>query len=57
MEDLNLDGRVHFVDNIRNIRQLSWAALNNNTKIDVAVELHMDIGSFVIELWKARTPR
>lgn len=43
------------VDNIENVRQLSEAALTNNTKINVAVELYMGPTSCGVEISQAKS--
>lgn len=43
------------VDNIENVKQLSTVALNSNTKINVAVELYMGMGSCGVEIEKAKS--
>ena len=43
------------VDNILNVRQLSEAALANNTRINVAVELYMEPASCGVEIEEAKS--
>jgi len=43
------------VDNILNVRQLSEAALANNTRINVAVELYMGAASCGVEIEEAKS--
>ena len=42
------------VDNIQNVKQLSNAALVNNTKINVAIELYMGLGGPGIRDWETK---
>jgi len=43
------------VDNLENVKQISTEALNSNTKINVAVELYMGMGSCGVEIGRAKS--
>jgi D-serine deaminase-like pyridoxal phosphate-dependent protein len=40
------------VDNMKNVKQLSKAALSNKSKINIAIELYMGLGSAGIKNWE-----
>jgi len=42
------------VDNIKNVKQLSNMALSQNTKINVALELYMGLGSAGLKKWEKK---